>query len=65
VNGKPLVGQIQAWAENQGVTLREGWKVEVAKRTKELALRKGISTFDHATTGRWVKLFQELLATRG
>ncbi|WON72486.1 AAA family ATPase [Nitrosospira sp. Is2] len=65
VSGKPLVGQVEAWAETQGVTLREGWKIEVAKRTKEVALKKGVSAFDHATTGRWVKLFQELLATRG
>jgi hypothetical protein len=65
VSGKPLVGQVEAWAETQGVTLRNGWKLEVAKRTKELALKKGVSAFDHATVGRWVKLFQEFIAVRG
>ena len=62
--GKPLAGQVEAWAKTQGVTLRDGWKVEVAKRTKELALKKGISAFDHATVARWTKLFQELIAVR-
>lgn len=65
VNGKPLVGQVEAWAASQGVMLRDGWKVEVAKRTKELALKKGVSAFDHATIGRWVKIFQEFIAVRG
>ena len=65
VNSKPLVGQVEAWSESQGVTLRDGWKVEVAKRTKELALKKGVSAFDHATIGRWVKVFQEFIAARG
>jgi energy-coupling factor transporter ATP-binding protein EcfA2 len=64
-NGKPLAGQVEAWAESQGVSLRDGWKVEVAKRTKELALKKGVSAFDHATIGRWVKFFQEFIAVRG
>jgi hypothetical protein len=31
---------------------------------KELALKKGVSAFDHATIGRWVKVFQELIAVR-
>ena len=64
VAGKPLAGQVEVWAKTQGVTLRDGWKVEVAKRTKELALKKGISAFDHATVARWTKLFQELIAVR-
>jgi len=64
VGGKPIVAQVEAWAKTQGVTIRDGWKVEVAKRTKELALKKGISSFDHATVARWVKLFQELIAAR-
>ena len=63
-NGKPLLGQVEAWAETQDLALREGWKVEVAKRTKELALKRGVSAFDHATISRWVKLFQELIAVR-
>ncbi|MBA4143494.1 MAG: AAA family ATPase [Nitrosospira sp.] len=59
-SGKPLVGQVEAWAETQGVTLANDWKTEVAKRTKELALKRGASAFDHSTIARWVKLFQEL-----
>ncbi|SEP39630.1 AAA family ATPase [Nitrosovibrio sp. Nv6] len=63
-SGKPLVGQVEAWAETQDVALSDGWRVEVAKRSKEQALKRGASAFDHATIGRWARLFQELIAVR-
>ena len=61
VSGKPVVEQVQAWADTQGVVLRDEWRVEVAKRVKEQALKKGISAFDPGTIARWAKLFQELI----
>lgn len=63
-NGTPLVGQVEAWAETQSVPLREGWKMEVAKRIKELAIKKGVSAFDPGTIARWGKLFQELITIK-
>jgi hypothetical protein len=56
--GEPLVGQVEDWAEKQGITLPEGWKVEVAKRTKKLALTRGIGAFEEAAVAKWVKLFE-------
>lgn len=61
VNGKPVVEQVQAWAEAQDLVLRDEWRVEVAKRVKEQALKKGIGAFDAGTIARWAKLFQELI----
>ncbi|HEU4854945.1 MAG TPA: AAA family ATPase [Nitrosospira sp.] len=61
VNGRPVVDQVQAWADAQDVVLRDEWRVEVAKRVKEQALKKGISAFDAGTIARWAKLFQELI----
>jgi hypothetical protein len=56
-SGKPLVGQVEAWAKEQSICLAEGWKVQVAKQVKQLALSRGISEFDDATIGKWVSLF--------
>jgi hypothetical protein len=61
INGRPVVEQVEAWADAQGVVLRDEWRVEVAKRVKEQALKKGISAFDAGTIARWAKLFQELI----
>jgi hypothetical protein len=61
VNGKPIVEQVEAWADAQDVVLRDEWRVEVAKRVKEQALKKGIGAFDAGTIARWAKLFQELI----
>ena len=30
--GKPFVGQVEAWAAEQGVELSKDWKVKLAKR---------------------------------
>ena len=56
--GEPLVGQVEDWAKKQGVTLPEGWKVEVEKRTKQRALTRGIGAFEDVTIEKWVKLFE-------
>ena len=61
VSGKPIVDQVQAWAETQGVVLRDEWRTEIAKRVKEQALKKGMGAFDPGTIARWTKLFQELI----
>ena len=55
--GRPVVGQIEAWADQQGVELPPHWKVELAKRVKTRALAQGIEVFDASTVDRWVSLF--------
>lgn len=60
--GKPVVPQIEAWAAKQMLKLEKGWKVEVAKRVKQLALTRGIGAFDAETVAKWVTLFEKLAA---
>jgi len=58
--GKPIVPQIEAWAAKYGLTLEKGWKVEIAKRFKQLALTRGIEAFDETVLAKWVTLFEKL-----
>jgi hypothetical protein len=55
---QPLVPQVEKWAKENSVTLPLGWKVEISKRAKEQALKRGISAFDQKYIDRWVKLFE-------
>jgi predicted ATP-dependent endonuclease of OLD family len=43
--GERIVGQIRGWAEVHGIDLPKGWKVEVAKRAKQIALARGLSSY--------------------
>ncbi|MBY0564080.1 MAG: AAA family ATPase [Hyphomonadaceae bacterium] len=58
VPDQPLVPQAEKWAKTNNVALALGWKAEVAKRVKELALKRGIGAFDSVYIERWVKLFE-------
>ncbi|SOE63166.1 AAA ATPase domain-containing protein [Burkholderia sp. D7] len=60
VAGRPVVPQIEAWAAAQGVTLVDGWKVEVSREVKRRALAAGVKKFDEDTLGRWSQLFNDL-----
>ena len=53
----PFVDQVEQWAELQSVILDRHWKVKLAIRAKQRALKVGIKEFDEATVERWVKLF--------
>lgn len=57
---QPIVPQIEAWAAKHSLALEKGWKVEIAKRFKQLALMRGIEAFDAAVQARWVDLFTKL-----
>lgn len=59
--GRPIVQQVENWAEQNGITLELGWKVEVAKRAKQRALTIGIEEFDDATVQRWTQLFEAFI----
>ena len=54
----PFVGQVQAWAKSQSVTLPEHWKVKLARRVKERVLKHSIENFNSAVTDQWIKLFE-------
>lgn len=55
--GEPFVGQVEAWAKTQGITLASHWKVQLAIRVKQRALTRGIKDFSPDTIERWVALF--------
>ena len=57
-DGKPFVGEAESWAESEGLTLMEHWKVKLATRAKTRALTVGIEHFDNSTVEHWVKLFK-------
>lgn len=58
---KPIVPQIEAWAKQNGVSLKvPGWKVELAKKVKEQLLKDGPSKLDPAVLDRWAALFLAL-----
>ena len=56
--GEPFVGQAEKWAESEGLTLMEHWKVKLSTRAKTRALAVGIEHFDNSTVEHWVKLFE-------
>ena len=57
-DGKPFVGQVEAWAASQGLTINHHWKVELAIRAKKRALRVGLDHFEDEIIDRWVRLFE-------
>jgi energy-coupling factor transporter ATP-binding protein EcfA2 len=57
--GKPIVPQIEEWAETQGVALPEGWKVEVSRAAKKRALQIGVDRFEKEFVERWTRLFND------
>lgn len=58
-DGRPIVGQIEAWAKEHGVELvQPGWKVELAKRVKQGLLADGPTAIDDETLAIWGKLFE-------
>lgn len=56
--GQPFVGQLEAWAEAQGVTLDNHWKVTLSIKFKQRVLTRGIGAIPNGVVARWVKLFE-------
>ncbi len=54
--GQPIVPQIEAYADQNGLELEKGWKVEVAKLTKTRLLREA-SVVEQDVIARWTDLF--------
>ena len=59
--GLPVVPQIVAWAEAEGLGLDEGWKVELARRVKERLLARGPKDLEEEVIERWSKLFKDIV----
>lgn len=59
---RPVLAQLESWAASNGVTLPQGWKVEVAQRAKKLMLDKGIGVFSQGEVENWKKLFDRFEA---
>ena len=58
--GKPVIPQIEAWAQKQGFELPKFWKVELAKLAKQRALTVGLEQFEEGTLEKWQRLFRAL-----
>jgi hypothetical protein len=58
--GQPIIPQIEKWAANNGITLAApGWKVELAKRVKQLLVEKSGANIQQATWDQWESLFNQ------
>lgn len=55
--GAAIVPQIEEWARASNLTLEKGWKVELAKRVKRLALDRGPEHFAEDYLQIWQSLF--------
>lgn len=61
-NSKPIVNQIEAWADKYFITLEKGYKVELAKDVKHyLTSASNISQIAEDYVEKWIKLFEKLL----
>lgn len=60
--GQPIVGQIEAWAQAQGVKLDEHWKVPLSIKVKQRMLTKGLNAIPQDVVERWVGLFEAFSA---
>lgn len=63
IEGKPIVPQVEAYANKHNIVLNEGWKVEVAKRVKERMIKHTNTVLDDSVyVNRWKELFRRLLS---
>jgi AAA15 family ATPase/GTPase len=59
VDSKPIVPQIEAWANDNGIDLLKGWKVDLS-RTVFNRLPKVIQHTESELLGKWLELFKSL-----
>ena len=60
-SGTAVVPQVEAWAKAHGIQLTDGWKVDVARRVKQLGLTRGIAAFDASIVAEWTRLFSDFI----
>lgn len=56
--GQSIVPQIEAWATEEEIELTHGWKVDLAREAKRVALARSLSSFDENTLATWQKIFE-------
>lgn len=56
--GEPVVGQIEAWAQAQGVELAEHWKVALSIKVKQRMLTRGLNAIPDDVVECWITLFE-------
>lgn len=59
-SNKAIVPQIEEFAKNNNIELEKGWKVDIAKITKQVLRGKDIDKVDDSYIDIWVKLFERL-----
>jgi AAA domain, putative AbiEii toxin, Type IV TA system len=52
-----IVPQIERWAKSEDIILQIGWKVDLAREAKRVALSKGAGTFDPDLIALWKRVF--------
>lgn len=57
-DNKPIVGQIEIFADDNGVELDKGWKVELAKYAKKAMEKAKENKIGNSYIDWWVKLFE-------
>lgn len=60
--GTAIVPQVEAWAKSHGIHMAAGWKVDVARRVKQIGLTRGLAAFDNPYVASWEKMFAEFIA---
>ncbi len=56
----PIVNQIEAFAQKNGVELEKGWKVDLARQVKNRLLRRGLQDIDDSVFKKWKTLFEKI-----
>lgn len=57
---KAIIPQIEAFAKEHDILLEKGWKVEVAKATKQFLKGKDLSQIEKSYVEGWEKIFEDL-----
>lgn len=60
----PIVPQIEKFAEDNDVKLKSGWKVELAKASKQALLFGKKTTIKQEVQDLWVKLFKDFVTDK-
>jgi energy-coupling factor transporter ATP-binding protein EcfA2 len=55
--GSPILPQVEQFAKDHGLSLTDGWKVDLARAVKTRILKLDSSSVDHSLFDSWKKLF--------
>ena len=58
---KPIVPQIKSWAESEGFTMEQGWKVRLALGVKDKLLKNTSKYVEESDLKLWKTLFDKLI----